>query len=60
MNKEEKIRLMKKYRVKSLPNGLWGDGFINGLKAADTKKERKPIETKEEIDYPRSYKGDNT
>lgn len=43
MKRREKTRLMKKYKIKSCGYGMYQNAFFEGLKAAETAPERKPI-----------------
>lgn len=53
MKKEEKLRLMKKYRIKSITGGVWGLGFLEGLQASESYTER-PKVRKEDIEIPKT------
>jgi len=35
MKKSEKIRLMKKFRIKEMGGGIWAEGFFDGLLASE-------------------------
>lgn len=51
MQRKEKIRLMVKYKVRSCSGGVYGDGFLAGLQACETRAERKPIK-KSDVEPP--------
>ena len=42
---------MKKFRIKSTSGGIWGDGFFNGLEAAETYPTRQKVK-EDEIEVP--------
>ena len=43
MKKSEKIRLMKKYRIKSIGYGKYAIAFLEGLSAAENYTSRKSV-----------------
>jgi hypothetical protein len=51
MRRAEKLRLMKKFRVRGCSGGMFGQGFLEGLKAAED-YESKPIIKDEDIEVP--------
>lgn len=52
MRKEEKLRLMKKFRVKEMSGGQWAQGFFDGLQASEDYLKR-PIVKKKDIILPK-------
>ena len=53
MIKEEKLRLMKKFRIKSIGGGIYGLGFLEGLKASEDYTSR-PRPKTEDIEIPKT------
>lgn len=51
MKRAEKIRLMGKFRVLGCSGGIFGQGFLEGLKAAEDYESRAIIK-KEDIEVP--------
>jgi len=49
MRREQKIRLMKKFRVREVSGGVWGDGFFEGLSCAENYKERPEVSEKDRL-----------
>ena len=51
MRKAERLRLMKKFRVRAMGAGDWGAGFLNGLQWTEKKRSKVPLRD-DEVQIP--------